>query len=439
MGPAPSSAATSGVGARSTWILVDQGVNSAQTFLVGLAVAREVSLGGVGAFAVAVAAYQVLIAVTHPLHADPLAILYNATEERGSARAAEAAGAAALLFGATAAALVAVAGLVTGGVLSSVLLAFAVAVPAVCLQDLWRTHFVSSARPLVALANDSAVLAALVAGIVVSAQVRPHSAAALTLAWAAALWVGAVLGAVQAHVRPRLAGARRWWTETITFSRPMVGEYLLTTVAYVTALLGVALAARHGLDRLGELRTAQVALSPLNPLAIALTTLVLAEGGRSLHAGTDRLQRLVRIAAVAAGACSIVATVAWLAAPIDLGTDLIGPNWERSRDFLLPWGACLLAIAFAVSASAGLRALRRPDEALRGRLVSTACDVVGVTIGAVVWGPIGAVAGIAAGETVGAVLMMRRFETAWRSWREPVEGGARSLGADPLPPVSPFG
>lgn len=400
---------------RAVWTVGDQVVSSAQSFGISLAVTHSASLAGIGAFAVAFTAYQVLMAVNRPLNTDPLTVGFAASDAARQRPAASAATGGALLLGVIVGLACGAAGLLLGGTTGPVLIAFAFGVPAFMVQDAWRCVFFTGGRPARAFLNDAVVLAALGPACLLASRIAPHSAAGLVAAWAAATTAGALLGGLQARARPAVEKALGWWRTTVHLGGRMLGENVVAIGGSSAGLLAIAVGA--GVDDLGRVRTAQVSLGAVSPVIIALSTIVVAEGTRLLAANPARFPPLIRLAGTAAAALTLGFVALWLLVPGEVGRRLIGSGWEASRPLVLPCGMYLAAAAFTLAASGALRSLRRPGGALRARIVAAPVTVLAGVIGAVAGGAGWAMAGIAAGEALCALLTFVAYRSVWRTWR----------------------
>lgn len=395
----------------------DQVVSSSQSFAISLYVTRTVGLAGVGAFAVAFSAYQLLMAVTRPINTDPLAVGFAAADRASQRPAAAAASGGAVLLGLGASFFCGAVSLALEGTTEHVLLAFAVSIPALLLQDACRCVLLTEGRPGSVFINDTLVLVALGGASFAAGRISPGSAPALVLAWGGATALGAVVGSFQAKVVPALGRACHWWRATLHLGGRMLGENLVSHLALNACLLAVALGA--GISQLGRLRTAQVALGGATPALIAVSTIVAVEGTRLLASAPVRFPPFIWLASGCAVGLASVLTVFWRLAPLDLGRGIIGPGWESARPLVLPCGAYLAALGASIATCGALRVLRRPGSGLRARAIAAPVTVV-LGVAGSFYGPGPAMAGIAAGEWLCAVLTGMAYRSAWRSWqREP--------------------
>ncbi|HEX3541661.1 MAG TPA: hypothetical protein VHT75_14605 [Acidimicrobiales bacterium] len=404
---------------RAAWTVADQVLSSAQSLLISLWVTHAVGLTGVGAFAIVFAAYQILLAVNRPLNGDPLTVGFSAAgaAERHDASAAATGGA--VLLGLWTAGVGTVAGLVIGGPLGHAVVVFAVGAVAILLQDAWRCVFFTAGRPGQALVNDAVVFLAMAPACLVATRLGPHSAASLVAAWCAATAVGALAGIGQSGVWPSVARGGRWWRATLHFGAKVLGENLIANFAYTLGLASVVVVS--GVAALGRLRTAQVATNASNPLFLGIGTVVMADGTRLLATDPRRFPRLMLIGCTVAFVVPNALALAWWLLPTRLGVLIVGATWPVSRPLVLGAGAYVAGAAVSIVLSAGLRALRCPSEALKLRAMIGPLTLTAAIVGALLWGPGGAIGGIAAAEWLYAVVMIPRFRAIWRDrrWESP--------------------
>ena len=365
---APSSSA-SVVWRRSAWSLADQGVASVLTFVVALWVAREASLPQIGAFAIAFAFYQLLIAVGRPVTSDPLTIGFSSAGRAEQRAPSATATGAALALGAAILPVAALVGLAVGGPTGGALIACAVFAPAFLLQDAWRYVFFTRGTPALSFASDAAALLALVPLVIAFEQLLGSTGAAFVAAWGAAMAAGTAVSLLYGRLLPAVSSALGWLRQTAHLARHMLGENLLTMGSYLVALSIIAAAA--GSDELGRLRVAQVALAPANFVTLALGTIMLAEGSRRFTRGSRAVWRLALATVAAAVGVSAVLAVGWLALPTETGTRIMGPAWSAAQSLILPVALYFGGIGLTAILSMALRAQRATREAF----ICRACAV----------------------------------------------------------------
>lgn len=377
---APSSAPEV-VRRRSAWSLADQAVSSVASFAVGLLVAREAALPEVGAFAIAFAFYQLLLALGRPLNSDPLTIRFSAAgraEQRGPAATATGG---ALALGAVVIPAGVLAGALVGGPTGWAIAACALLAPVFLLQDAGRYVFFTDGRPARALASDAAVLIALLPVALVLQGLLGASGATFVAAWGLAAGAGAVVCLLYTRIVPRVSAAVAWWRQGAHLARHMLGENLLAMGAYLVALSAIAAAA--GSDELGRLRVAQVAFAPANFLTLALGTIMLAEGSRRSAGRASRgVRRLAAAAVLAAGGASAALALGWLVLPTETGTTIMGPAWPAAHSLIVPVALYFGGIGLTTVLSMALRSVRAPRDAFRCRAFAAPLTVVAALAGA---------------------------------------------------------
>jgi O-antigen/teichoic acid export membrane protein len=223
------------------------------------------------------------------------------------------------------------------------LIAFAVVLPALLGQDVWRALSFGVHRPERALANDvlfAVVQIALMAGLVVTDRT---SAPWFILAWGAGAAAGCAYGLVQFHVppvaRPSVGQLRRLWPT----SRWLLWDFLTLFGAREMYLLVVAALVTSA--EFGGLRAAE---SLLGPSAVILlsggnvglpgATRAFRQGGSTSLAQYSR-RLTVGVGAVQCAYCALVAAVG-----SSLMVALYGADFE-------PYGylVAILAVRYAVS------------------------------------------------------------------------------------------
>ncbi|HEX3424562.1 MAG TPA: hypothetical protein VHT30_00415 [Acidimicrobiales bacterium] len=404
---------------RSAWTVADQIVSSAQSLLISLWVTHEVGLSGVGAFAIVFATYQILLATNRPLNGDPLAVGFSAAEPGERRMASTASTGGAVLLGLITAPVGVLAASVLaaplGRPLSHAVIVFSLGGLAIVLQDAWRYVFFTDGRPARALVNDAVVLLAMPPACLLAGRLAPHSAASLIGGWCAATAMGALFGFWQTGIRPHLVRGWRWWRAILHFGAHVLGENLIANFAYAIGL--AAAAAVAGVAALGRLRTAQVATNAANPLFLGIGTIVLADGTRFLASNPRRFPRLMVAGCTVAFVVPNLIALAWWLLPVSWGTVIVGSTWPVSRPLVLGAGAYVAGAAMSIVLSAGLRAMRFPSKAFKTRAVIGPITVTAAVVGARMWGPGGAIGGIAAAEWLYSVLMVPQFVAMWRERR----------------------
>ena len=384
--------------------MADQGASSLSNIVVGIFAARALSAEAFGAFGVAWLAFFVAIGACRAVVGEPLLSRYS---HEPAVRRDERLP---LVVGATvtvalvAAALAATTAALLAGASSGALLAFAVVVPIVLLQDTWRFVYVID-RAGMALALDVVWLATVC--VVLSQAPAGAGAAWFVLAWG----LSAVPSVLLAIAADRRALSWRWhplrWLdeERATASR-FFGEYLSVQAgqqATLAALSGIA-----GLAALGAVRSSQILYGPLNTVHMGIYLAVVPDGVRT-RSDPRRLRQL----AVRATLLVVAVAVAWmlvaLAIPDSMGQWLFGDTWAKGQDLIVPMGLAMIAGSAATGGFAGVRSLGDGRASLRARLTSLPGEFLLPLIGTLLGGAVGFALGFGAARVITATIWWRTF------------------------------
>lgn len=343
------------LGSRASWTLLDQALSSAATAILSIAVATSVSAREYGGFALALSLYVLFTSTSQALNGQVLAIRHPGLGGRRNPVNASAAGAAVLvglLFGAG----VLVAAALTTSSVRWVLLVLAALLPALLLQDFWRSAFVSGGRPASAFANDATWVLVQVALVTTLIVAGTQEAYAFVGVWALGGLVAALLGIRQSSSRPSLAAGRRWLTGHTSTSLPLLGAALTMTGAGQVGLLLVGLVG--SVEDVGGLRAVQTLLGPLNIIGFGLASFAVPEIARRSLA-----PRAVWKAAAALSALFGAVTAAWslvlLLLPDSVGERVLGETWAQAEEAVPGLAVSMLLVALMVGPSVVVRALDR--------------------------------------------------------------------------------
>ena len=389
---------------RRVLVLADQAASSLSNVVVAVLVARSFPdvTEPFAAFSLAIMVFQFLVGCVRGLVFEPVLAMYS--DRSGAARRALVPGylGATLSVGAGVAALVAVAGAGVGGMAGSALLALALVLPVVLVQDAWRYMFIID-RPHAALAIDVIWLATSCAAIVLAPD--GVGVAWYVLAWGAGGWLGGIVATVLGR---RSLGRLRAWSYVARHRElglRFLGEYVTAQAGNYLALLACGWIL--GLTAYGAVRAGNLYFGPLMTLQAGVILSVLPEATR-LRDQPERLARLVY------GATGVVcaATVAWtavgVALPDAVGRQFFGATWLTADDILVPTGIAMVGIAIIAGGLVGVRALDG-TKGLGARLRSIPCQVLCPIAGAMVGDLMGFVVGMAVGQAVGATVWWTTF------------------------------
>ncbi len=349
-----------GLGGRAGWILADQAVSSLANAALSIVVARTVSPTEYGAFALAFSIYTFAVAVSQASSGQVVMIRYSAATGELRTRVAASAGGTAVTLGLASAGVVVLASLPLGVPLRDVLLATGVLLPALMLQDTWRTVFVSRGTPRHAFTNDllwTVLQAVLIGALLVLGAER---ALWYVLAWGLAALAAAVWGVRQAQAVPDVRATRRFVLDH--------RDVVLPSVANAAAILGatqvafVLMAAVASVETVGAIRAAQTLLGPLNIVGFALSSFAVPEIVRH-----DLGRRGHTVAALVLSGVMVVVDLAWgavlLLLPQAAGEALLGETWDAARRALPGLVVFTACIGATVGATAVMRALARATYA----------------------------------------------------------------------------
>lgn len=405
-----------GPAGRASWGLADQALSSLSNLAVGVVVARSSTVAEFGVYALAFGGYTIALNVSRAVATEPLAVRYSGQRTPAWQRAVRASTATALLAG--------FAGLLLGlaiaalpGVPSKgVLIAFAVTMPGLLLQDAWRWAFFVVGEGRRAFVNDLIWLLAMLAsfgGLYLTGSVSTFS---LILAWGLGAMIAAVAGRFQAGVSPRRQLIREWLKTHRDLTPKYLGEMLAVSGTIQVYLLGITAAA--GLAATAGIRGAQVLLGPVNVLNQGIRMISVPEAARALRHSYRRLWLVGLAISLGVGAGALAWGAVFLLLPPVVGRELLGPAvWNQAHSVLIP---VILLQAFGASnagAFAIMRALAAATRGLRVRLISSVILVAGGIGGALLGDAQGAAWGLAAASFCTLLLWWHEAHRAIRAHR----------------------
>ena len=250
-----------------SWNVIDQALSALSNIILTVIVARSVSPGDFGAFAIAFFVFGTFVAVTKSLVGEPLQMRFSGASADKQKTAIEGALGAALLIGLLAAGGVAVTAPLTHQGVQRALLALAVVLPALVVQDSCRMALFALARPRGAAVIDAVWTAVMVVLLILLVALERDQVQWLTIAWGIGAAVSGVLGLLLMKVRPLPRMATSWLREQWDLARYMFAEYFLGLGAMHLGILLLGVIAAS--DAVGALRAAQVLLGPIGILGVA--------------------------------------------------------------------------------------------------------------------------------------------------------------------------
>jgi O-antigen/teichoic acid export membrane protein len=410
-GAEPVPPASGGLRGRAAWTLADQALSSLTNFGLAILVARSVSAEAFGAFSIALLTFSFVIGINRATVSDPLMIRFSAAPPEALSHAVRQAAGAALVLGLVGGGLCALIGLLFTGDTRTALVALALALPGLLVQDTWRYGFFAAGRPRAATINDAVWTVVQFGAIGLLMLTGTGSVLLFTLAWGGAALAAGFVGCAQLRTLPDPSQAKRYYDESKHLSIRMGIDYVLNmgAVNLATYMVGAIV----GLAGIGGLRAAQTLLGPLQLLFSGLSSFVLPVFSKQVASGGAVRRLAVLTAAVASGVAATWVLIL-VVLPRSLGESLLGDSWDGARHVMLACGVVSIAVAAAMGASLGLKALSRPDYLLRVTLVQAPLIVGLGAYGAVTDGATGAAIGFAIAQVVGAALSWIVFVAAER-------------------------
>lgn len=345
----------SSVGRRASWTILDQALSSAATAILSIAVASSVSAREYGSFALALSLFVLFVAASQALNGQVLAIRYPGLGGRRNPVNASAAGGA-VLGGAVLGTCLLVASASATTSVRPVLLVLAIFLPALLLQDYWRSAFVSGGRPAHAFAND-AIWVLIQVGLVTWLLLEGVEEAFWFVGvWAIGGLVAATLGIRQSQSLPSLTTGRRWLSSHSSTSLPLVGVALTMTGAGQVGLLLVGLVG--SVEDVGGMRAVQTLLGPLNIIGFGLASFAVPEVARRGLNSRALWQSALGLSALF-GAVTLGWSLVLVLLPDALGERVLGETWKQAEKAVPGLVVSMLLVALAIGPSVVVRALDR--------------------------------------------------------------------------------
>ena len=392
--------------------MVDQALSSLTNFGIAVVAARQAQVVEFGAFSIALTTYLLVLGVSRSVCTDPLVVRYSVEGTPGRRDAIKASSGAALAFSVPAAVGCALVGIATSGPLRVSMLALALSLPGLLVQDAMRFVFFALGRPARAAANDLVWACGQAIGFTALLLFTEPSPTTLLLAWGLSATLAALVGPVQARLCPSPQRVLGWFRDQADLS----GRYLLDFFALAgqvhLLLYGLGLVA--GLRAFGAFRAAQLLLGPLNTLFFAAASAAVPEGARVRADADGGLYRMVRNLAIGLPLLALVwvGVLTWL--PDRQGVAILGDSWPGAEDLILLVGLMTAVTGVTAAANSGLRALAAARRGLRARVALLPLVAVGGLGGAAVDGAAGCAAGLLVANSLGGAIFWVQFSKALR-------------------------
>lgn len=390
---------------------LDQAVSSLQNFCLLLAALHWFSLDQLGVFSLAYACATLVLTVARSLVLEPLVILRVGHELRETSTR-QAIGLS-LVVGVGAGICWAAAAALFGGSTRLTVLATAVVLPVVLLQDAYRFGLFVRGEQLRAAVQDGAGLIVTVVVLALGWVSGTHTGWFVMGSWGLGCAAAALVGARQLGVGPDLGGARQWWAESRSLGGQLAGSTAAQQGVGRASQAMVSLIASPA--ALGLVSASRTVYLPMTTLLTASTTFALPESAQRLRSGGRSLTRFAVQVSLALSACVALSMVAILAVPTSVGSLLAGSNWDQARELALPTGLWVLGMALGQGPRIGLRALSLGRRTLHLSVVIGILLLIGTSVGAAWAGGAGAAWGFGIVSMVTAIAWWVAFLRAVRA------------------------
>lgn len=390
--------------------MADQAASSLSNVLVALLVAHSFdTTEPFGAFGLAMVAYQMVLGVNRSVVGEPFLSLYSDASAEKRMRLLPDLLATAALVALSGAVCLAAIGLTIGGLSGQALVALAVVLPLVLLQDTWRFFFIVD-RAAVSLVSDLAWLLAVVGAF----WVAPSDAG---IGWYVIAWgLGGALGAVVPAVLTSGTMGRphpwRWLTEHKALCGSLFGEFLTSNA--VSQIVMTSLAPIGGLKTLAAARASQTYYGPHFTLYGGAFLAFVPEGARN-RKQPKRLWRMFVVTSIGLSVLAGVWMLIGLAVPTSWGEALLNANWAGARDLMVPFGVGMMATGVACGPRLGLRSLGDARRIFTTRMRITPWQAVCPLAGAFLGGAVGFAVGFAVSKIATAIIYWRSFAESLRT------------------------
>ena len=418
-----------------SWNVVDQALSALSNLGLSIAVARTTSASGFGAFAVAFLIFGISLAVTKSAVGQPLQMRLSGAGTVERQHGFSAALGAATVLGGGFGILVSLAGLAVGGEVGGALLALALVLPGLILQDSCRMAAFTLGRPQLAALMDAVwavVQFGLLAILIGSGQ---QAVGRLILAWGAAAAVSALLGVALLRTRPGLFRTAAWLRSHRDLIRYLLPEYFLGLGATQFGILLVGAIASA--TAVGSLRAAQVLLGPLGIVGLAVFQFAVPEVARRTPVSAGWV---VRFAAGLSGGLGLL-TVGYVALmlllPDTVGVALFGSSWVGAAAVLLAMGLSSVSSSLANGPAGMLYGLGQARATFRINLAKGPVLLLALLVSTWAAGAVGAAWALAAVEALVLPAWIVALRRALSRLAEPGRGDDTPVRAElPIPATS---
>ncbi|GAA3242908.1 hypothetical protein GCM10017691_47340 [Pseudonocardia petroleophila] len=419
------------VARRAGWNLGDQMLVSLTNSILSFMVANSVDAPSFGGFSVAFTVFALVISGSRALATSPLNIRFSDVDAAESHRSAGHATGTALVIGFATGIGCGIAGLLLSGPASAALLALALVMPIVVVQDSYRYVFFSRGKPSAAALSDGMWTIAQLSSVAALLVLGMESVGLLLLVWGLSALAAVGVGIKQSGTWPDPRKAPAWFRE----HRDLTG-YLFASAATAHGANQGAMLVIAGVgtvQALGSLRGAALILGPTSILSSAALSFAIPEFSRRRKTMTDR-QWLIAAAGVS-GAVAFLG-LCWgaffLLVPDQVGLFLLDETWQGTSEILF---AAVVAQVFAcgtIGPVVMLYAIDRASSTLPIQIVLGSLTFLGGVGGVTLAGAQGAQWGFA---LANLVVIPFWFFRLWRELKKRRDTLDKEAGLDPDPTV----
>jgi len=384
-----------------TWAAGGQVLSALSNALLVVVAAQGSSATELGALALVIAIYRLVLAVTRALVCEPLMAFRSAGSDQAGALHA------AVLLGAAGSAVCLLAAGIAGQEARVSFLLLALGLPALCVQDVSRYVLVSRDAAGRSAQVDGTWLLIQLAGVGAAAIFTSITVPVAVATWVFGGFVAAATGLSLLRVRP--GGGPAWLRLQRKTSTLFLVEYAAIHGAVQGAYLLIATITSSAAA--GAMRGIETLYGPHSIILLGTRPALV----RSLQARQpSEPEWASAMRRVAAGllltACATTALV--LALPDQVGELALGDTWPAARRLAPAYGAYAVAVALSGVPMVGLRALAQPSRLARARAVEAPLSLALVAVGATWGGAEGAIIGLALGSLAGSTLAWRSLQRA---------------------------
>jgi hypothetical protein len=401
----------SSAGRRAWSTVTDQSLSSITNIAISVVVARSSSTREFGIFTAVFLLYVLALGAARALTSEPLTVRFSGVGDATQRRAAgEATGTTLVLGGAFSLCLVAIAA-VAPDEAAAMVLALAVVLPGLLVQDTLRFVAFVAGRPMDAAFNDAVWLVCAAVGVTSISVSSTPGPWILLFVWGCAANVAALISAWRLRIQLRPLKSKAWLTTHRTLGPRYLAEFMAVQAGGQITVYLVGLVA--GVRALAALRGAQLLFGPFHVVDSGLRQLSLAQLAALHRTPGPAFQRMLLLASAGLALLAAATAPVMLSLPAGMGHAILGQTWIDAQPVMTPLVIQKVALGLSAGAFCGLRILGAARHGLRARIRTSLLAALCGGLGAVVNGAVGAAAGMAVGQAIGVALY-------WRAYRDSV-------------------